>query len=61
MVRAVMVDSSSMPAGTTLGLVERVAALHRVDLFASVPGRVLAAVAEASTEVRAAPGDALIT
>jgi len=61
MVRAVMVDSSPMPAGATLGLVERVAALHRVDLFAGVPGRVLAAVAEASTEVRLTPGDALIT
>jgi CRP/FNR family transcriptional regulator, cyclic AMP receptor protein len=42
------------------GLVERVAALHRVDLFAGVPGRVLAAVAEAAVEVRAAPGDVLI-
>jgi CRP-like cAMP-binding protein len=44
----------------SLGLVERVAALHRVDLFAGVPGRVLAAVAAATTEVRAAPGDVLI-
>lgn len=44
----------------TLDLVERVAALHRVDLFAGVPGRVLAAVAEATTEVRASPGDVLI-
>ena len=44
----------------SLGLVDRVAALHRVDLFARVPGRVLAAVAEATTEVRAAPGDVLI-
>ena len=44
----------------SLGLVERVAALHRVDVFARVPGRVLAAVAEATTEVRAAPGDVLI-
>ena len=43
-----------------LGLVERVAALHRVDLFAGVPGRVLAAVAETAAEVRAAPGDVLI-
>jgi CRP-like cAMP-binding protein len=48
------------PATTSLGLVERVAALHRVDLFAGVPGRVLAAVAEAATEVEAAPGDVLI-
>ena len=30
----------------SLGLVERVAALHRVELFAGIPGRVLAAVAE---------------
>lgn len=44
----------------TLGLVDRVAALHRVDLFAGVPGRVLAAVAEATTEVHAAPGEVLI-
>jgi CRP-like cAMP-binding protein len=49
-----------MQVDASLGLVERVAALHRVDLFAEVPGRVLAAVAEAATEVRAAPGDALI-
>jgi CRP-like cAMP-binding protein len=44
----------------SLGLVERVAALHRVDLFAGVPGRVLAAVAEAAIEERASPGDLLI-
>ena len=44
----------------SLGLVERVAALHRVDLFAEVPGRVLAAVAEAAAEVRAPPGAVLI-
>jgi CRP/FNR family transcriptional regulator, cyclic AMP receptor protein len=44
----------------SLGLVERVAALHRVDLFAGVPGRVLAAVAEAADEVRAVPGALLI-
>lgn len=48
------------PVSVTLGLVERVAALHRVDLFARVPGRVLAAVAEAATEVRAGPGETLI-
>jgi len=46
--------------GDSLGLVERVAALHRVDLFARVPGRVLAAVAEATSEVHAAPGEGLI-
>jgi CRP-like cAMP-binding protein len=44
----------------SLGLVDRVAALHRVDLFADVPGRVLAAVAEAADEVRAEPGAVLI-
>jgi CRP-like cAMP-binding protein len=44
----------------SLGLVERVAALHRVDLFAGVPGRVLAAVADGATEVHAEPGDVLI-
>ena len=36
----------------SLGLVERVAALHRVKLFADIPGRVLAAVAEAAVEQR---------
>jgi CRP-like cAMP-binding protein len=47
-------------ADGSLGLVERVAALHRVDLFAGVPGRVLAAVAEVTTEVNAEAGDVLI-
>jgi CRP-like cAMP-binding protein len=47
-------------AGHSLGLVERVAALHRVDLFARVPGRVLAAVAEATSEVHVALGETLI-
>jgi CRP-like cAMP-binding protein len=51
------VPSSSI---VPLGLVERVAALHRVELFAGVPGRVLAAVAAHTTEVRAQPGDVLI-
>jgi len=59
-VRALMADSPSMPLDASLGLVERVAALHRTDLFAGVPGRVLAAVAEVTTEVHAAPGDVLI-
>ena len=45
---------------SSLGTVERVAALHRVDLFAGVPGRVLAAVANAADEVRASPGTVLI-
>lgn len=53
-----MVFDASVSA--TLGLVERVAALHRVDLFARVPGRVLAAVADAATEVHASPGETLI-
>jgi CRP/FNR family transcriptional regulator, cyclic AMP receptor protein len=57
---ASMADRSATGAEGSLGLVERVAALHRVDLFAGVPGRVLAAVADATTEVRFAPGDALI-
>ncbi len=43
-----------------LGLVERVAALHRVRLFADVPGRVLAAVAGAAVEERRSPGDVLM-
>jgi CRP/FNR family transcriptional regulator, cyclic AMP receptor protein len=36
-------------------LVERVAALHRVDLFAGVPGRVLAAVAATAEEMEVEP------
>lgn len=44
----------------SLGLVERVAALHRVELFAAIPGRVLAAVAEIATEERVSPGATLI-
>jgi len=44
----------------SLGLVERVAALHRVELFAGIPGRVLAAVAEAAVEVRASAGEVLM-
>jgi CRP-like cAMP-binding protein len=43
-----------------LGLVERVAALHRVQLFAGIPGRVLAAVADAAVERRISPGEVLI-
>lgn len=48
------------PSTGSLGLVERVAALHRVELFAGIPGRVLAAVAEASVEEHLASGDVLI-
>jgi CRP-like cAMP-binding protein len=44
----------------SLGLVERVAALHRVQLFAGIPGRVLAAVAEAAVENRLDSGDVLM-
>lgn len=44
----------------SLGLVERVAALHRVQLFAGIPGRVLAAVAEAAVERRLPPGEVLM-
>jgi CRP-like cAMP-binding protein len=43
-----------------LGLVERVAALHRVELFAAIPGRVLAAVAQAAVERRLATGEVLM-
>ncbi len=44
----------------SLGLVERVAALHRVRLFAGIPGRVLAAVAEVAVERRVSKGEVLI-
>ena len=40
--------------------VERVAALHRVDLFAAVPGRTLAAVARHATEVEVDTGTTFI-
>jgi CRP-like cAMP-binding protein len=46
--------------GEALGLVERVAALHRVQLFAGIPGRVLAAVAEGAVEKRLAQGELLM-
>ena len=44
----------------SLGLVERVAALHRVQLFAGIPGRVLAAVAEGAVEKRFSTGELLM-
>jgi CRP-like cAMP-binding protein len=47
-------------SAVSLGLVERVSALHRVRMFADVPGRVLAAVAEAAVEERAPAGEVLI-
>ena len=51
------VEKTSVEA---LGLVERVAALHRVQLFAGIPGRVLAAVAEAAVERRLPLGEVLM-
>jgi CRP/FNR family transcriptional regulator, cyclic AMP receptor protein len=44
----------------SLGLVERVAALHRIQLFAGIPGRVLAAVAKAAVERRLPSGEVLM-
>ena len=41
-------------------LVERVAALHEVDLFSAVPGRVLASVAVTAEEVTVEPGSTFI-
>lgn len=43
-----------------LATVERVAALHRTALFAGVPGRTLAAVARAATEVEVETGGRVI-
>lgn len=54
-----MTDAAS-PSADSLGLVERVAALHRVRMFAAVPGRVLAAVAETAVEQRVSPGEVLM-
>lgn len=41
-------------------VVERVAALHRVDLFSGVPGRTLAAVAATAKEMAVDPGATFI-
>jgi CRP-like cAMP-binding protein len=41
-------------------IVERVAALHRIDLFAATPGGVLAAVAAEAEEVTLDAGEVLI-
>jgi CRP-like cAMP-binding protein len=41
-------------------IVERVAALHRVELFAGIPGRTLAAVAATAEEVDVEPGSTFI-
>ena len=44
----------------TMTTVERVVALHRVGLFADVPGRTLAALARRAAEVDVAPGTIVI-
>src|SRR5262245_30926638 len=54
-----MTDVAPATLGS-LALVERVAALHRVELFAGIPGRVLAAVAEAAGETRFSQGEGLM-
>ena len=41
-------------------IVERVAALHRIDLFAATPGSILAAVAAEAEEVTLDAGEVLI-
>jgi CRP-like cAMP-binding protein len=43
-----------------LTTIERVVALHRVGLFADVPGRTLAAVAQRAAEVDVAEGELVI-
>src|SRR3954469_8623258 len=43
----------------TLTTVERVVALHRVGLFAGVPGRTLAALADRASEIEV-PADAVV-
>jgi CRP-like cAMP-binding protein len=45
----------------TMTTVERVVALQRVELFAGVPGRTLAAVAQRASEAEVAPGTLVIT
>ena len=54
-----MTDIAQASFGS-LGVVERVAALHRVQLFAGTPGRVLVAVAEAAIEKRISIGEVLM-
>lgn len=44
----------------TMTTVERVVALHRVGLFADVPGRTLAALAQRASEVEVAAGALVI-
>jgi CRP-like cAMP-binding protein len=55
------VPATSDSADGHLTTIERVAALHRVDLFATVPGRVLAAVARTLTETIVPAGAPVIT
>ena len=50
----------AQPSMGSLGVVDRVAALHRVELFAGIPGRVLAAVAECAVEKRFSIGEVLM-
>ena len=45
----------------TMTIVERVVALQRVDLFADVPGRTLAALAQRVSEVEVGAGTQVIT
>jgi len=58
-------SSSEMTAstigGTELLTVERVAALRRIEMFSTVPGDKLIAVARLLEEVRVAAGEAVIT
>lgn len=59
-VRSTAMTDVGSGSASSLGLVERVAALHRIELFARVPGRVLVAVAEAVVEVQLSPGEVLM-
>jgi CRP/FNR family cyclic AMP-dependent transcriptional regulator len=49
-----------VPGAAGMTTIERVAALQRVPVFASVPGRVLASVALHSREVEVAAGETVI-
>jgi CRP-like cAMP-binding protein len=44
----------------TITTIERVVALHRVPMFADIPGRTLAAVAQRAQEVAVATGESVI-
>ena len=54
-----MTDVAPVSEGS-LGLIERVAALHRVQLFADIPGRILAAVADGAVEELVPAGNELM-